>query len=81
MFLKDPVTGKPSIPFTLFAMECEGDIDTPTGKRNKMLKNLRQLAIWSPIDRSDIDEEAAAAGLEILTDQEINNILNEVNGY
>ena len=26
MFLKDPVTGKPSIPFTLFAMECEGDI-------------------------------------------------------
>ena len=27
MFLKDPVTGKSSIPFTLFAMECEGEFD------------------------------------------------------
>ena len=27
MFLTDPVTGNPSIPFTLFAMECEGDIN------------------------------------------------------
>ena len=26
MFLTDPATGQPSIPFTLFAMECEGDI-------------------------------------------------------
>lgn len=64
--------------FMLYAMECEGDIDTPTGKRNKMLKNLRQRAIWSPIDESDVAEEAAAAGLGILTDQEIEDILNEV---
>lgn len=27
MFLTDPMTGKPSIPFTLFAMECEGELD------------------------------------------------------
>ena len=26
MFLTDPATGQPSIPFTLVAMECEGDI-------------------------------------------------------
>jgi hypothetical protein len=25
--LIDPVTGKPSIPFTLYAMECEGEFD------------------------------------------------------
>ena len=67
--------------FMLYARECEGEIDTQAGRRNKMLKNLRQRAIWSPIDESDVTEEAAAAGLEILTDQEINNILNEVNGY
>ena len=67
--------------FMLYAMECEGEIDTQAGRRNKMLKNLRQRAIWSPINRSDVDEEAAAAGLGILTDQEIEDILNEVNGY
>ena len=67
--------------FMLYAMECEGEIDTQAGRRNKMLKNLRQRAIWSPIDESDIAEEAAAAGLETLTDEEIDDILNEVNGY
>ena len=25
--LKDPFTGQPSIPFTLYAMECEGVMD------------------------------------------------------
>ena len=25
--LRDPFTGKPSIPFTLYAMECEGEFD------------------------------------------------------
>lgn len=67
--------------FILYAMEQEGDLPTYQGRRNKMLKNLRQRAIWSPIDESDVAEEATAAGLEILTDQEINDILNEVNGY
>ena len=27
MFLKDPYTGQPSIPFTLYVMECEGEFD------------------------------------------------------
>jgi hypothetical protein len=78
--LIDP-SGNPSIVFTLYAMEQEGDLPTYQGRRNKMLKNLRQLAIWSPIDESDVTEEAAAAGLGILTDQEINDILNEVSVY
>lgn len=25
--LKCPITGEPSIPFTLYAMECEGEMD------------------------------------------------------
>ena len=28
--LKDPRTGQPSIPFTLYAMECEGVMDDQT---------------------------------------------------
>ena len=78
--LIDP-NGNPSLAFTLFAAEQEGELDTPQGKRNKLIKELRQRAIWSPIDESDIAEEAAAAGLETLTDKEIEDILNEVNGY
>ena len=78
--LIDP-NGNPSLAFTLFAAEQEGELDTPQGKRNKLIKELRQRAIWSPIDESDIAEEAAAAGLETLTDKEIEDVLNEVNGY
>ena len=78
--LIDP-NGNPSLAFTLFAAEQEGDLPTYQGRRNKMLKNLRQRAIWSPIDESDVIKEAAAAGLETLTDEEIDDILNEVNGY
>ena len=29
MFLNDPFTGESSIPFTLYAMECEGEFDEP----------------------------------------------------
>lgn len=78
--LIDP-SGNPSIAFTLYAMECEGDIDTPTGKRNKLIKDLRQRNLWSPVTESEVCREAISAGLGILTDQEINDILNEVNGY
>ena len=60
--LIDP-NGNPSIPFTLFAMECEGEIDTPVGKRNKVIKNLRQRAYWQPLDEDIVREEAAAAGI------------------
>lgn len=67
--------------FMLCAMECEGDIDTPVGKRNKLIKELRQRAQWAPVSESDVCREAVAAGLGILTDQEINDILNEVSVY
>lgn len=75
--LIDP-SGNPSLAFTLFAAECEGDISTYQGKRNKLIKELRQRAQWAPITESEVCQEAAAAGLGILTDQEINDILNEV---
>lgn len=78
--LIDP-SGNPSIAFTLFAAECEGELDTYQGKRNKLIKNLRQRATWAPITESDVCREAVAAGLGILTDQEINDILNEVSVY
>ena len=67
--------------FMLYAMECEGDIDTPVGKRNKLIKDLRQRAQWAPVTESDVCREAVAAGLGILTDEEINDILNEVSIY
>lgn len=67
--------------FMLYAMECEGDVDTYTGKRNKLIKDLRQRAQWVPVSESDVYREAVAAGLGILTDQEINDILNEVSVY
>ena len=78
--LIDP-SGKPSLAFTLFAAEQEGELDTYQGKRNKLIKNLRQRATWAPITESDVCREAVAAGLGILTDEEINNILNEVSIY
>ena len=78
--LIDP-SGNPSLAFTLFAAECEGELDTYQGKRNKIIKNLRQRATWAPITESDVCGEAIAAGLGILTDEEINNILNEVSIY
>ena len=27
MFLKDPYTGKPSLAFTLYALDCEGELE------------------------------------------------------
>lgn len=78
--LIDP-SGNSSIAFTLYAMECEGDTDTPVGKRNKLIKNLRQRAQWAPVTERDVCREAVAVGLGILTDQEINDILNEVSVY
>ena len=78
--LIDP-SGNPSIAFTLFAAECEGDIPTYQGKRNKLIKSLRQRAIWAPITERDVCREAVAAGLGILSDEEINDILNEVSIY
>ena len=78
--LIDP-NGNPSLAFTLFAAECEGELDTYQGKRNKLIKNLRQRAQWAPVSESDVCREAVNLGLGILTDQEIEDILNEVNRY
>ena len=78
--LIDP-SGKHSLAFTLFAAEQEGELDTYQGKRNKLIKDLRQRAQWAPVSESDVCREAVAAGLGILTDQEINDILNEVGIY
>ena len=69
------------VPFMMYILEQEGELDTPTGKRNKLIKTLRQRAQWAPVTESDVCREAVAAGLGILTDQEINDILNEVSVY
>jgi len=78
--LIDPVTGNPSLAFTMYAAECEGDIPTHEGKKNRLKKTLRERPSWKPIDEDVIREEAAAAGLE-LTYSEIQNILYELTGY
>lgn len=77
--LIDP-SGNPSLAFTLFAAECEGELDTYQGKINKIIKNLRQ----RPAEEQDeiaVHEEAVSAGLYNLTDTEVDNILREVNSY
>ena len=79
--LNDPCTGDPSIPFTLYALECEGEVDTATGKRNRMIKKLRERASWTIIDESDVRQEAAAAGISFLSNSEIRRIVQEVNGW
>lgn len=68
-------------PFMMYILEQEGELDTPLGKRNKLIKSLRQRATWAPITESDVCREAVAAGLGILTDEEINDILNEMSVY
>lgn len=77
--LIDPMTGNPSLAFTLFAAECEGDLPTTTGKRNKMLKSLRARSLYETITESIIAEEAAAAGIEgYLSDYDIQRIMEEI---
>ena len=77
MFLKDPFTGEPSISFTLFAMECEGDTDTYAGKRNRIIKNLRERPYWER-DEVAVREEFLKVNIYNPTDEEVGNILREV---
>ena len=77
--LIDP-SGNPSLAFTLFAAECEGELDTYQGKINKIIKNLR-LRPAEEQDETAVHEEAVSAGLYNLTDTEVDNILREVNSY
>lgn len=74
--LIDP-SGNPSLAFTLFAAECEGELDTYQGKINKIIKNLRQRPAEEQ-DETAVHEEAVSAGLYNLTDTEVDNILREV---
>ena len=52
-----------NVPFMMYILEQEGEIDTPVGKRNKVIKNLRQRACWQLLDEDIVREEAAAAGI------------------
>ena len=76
--LNDPFTGEPSIPFTLYAMECEGDIDSLQGRYNRMIKELRERAQYEIIDESAIIQAAYAADLNEPTPEEIDDIIMEV---
>lgn len=77
--LIDP-SGNSSLAFTLFAAECEGELDTYQGKINKIIKNLRQRPCWE-IDEFAVRQEFLAVGLYNPTDKEVGEILREVNGY
>ena len=77
--LIDP-SGNPSLAFTLFAAECEGELDTYQGKINRIIKNLRQRSVEEQ-DETTVHEEAVSVGLYNLTDTEVDNILHEVNSY
>lgn len=76
--LIDPMTGNPSLAFTLFAAECEGDVPTEVGRRNRLIKTLRQRSIYETITETIIREEAAAAGLAFLSDAEVRDIKGEI---
>ena len=76
--LIDPMTGNPSLAFTLFAAECEGDLPTEVGRRNRLVKTLRQRSIYETISETIIREEAAAAELAFLSDAEIRAIKEEI---
>lgn len=77
--LIDP-SGNPSLAFTLFAAEQEGELDTYQGKRNKIIKNLRQRPYWE-VDEFAVRQEFLGVGLYNPTDEEVEEILREVNGY
>ena len=77
--LIDP-SGNPSLAFTLFAAECEGELDTYQGKINKIIKDLRQRPYWE-IDEFAVRQEFLMVGLYNPTDEEVGEILREVNGY
>ena len=35
MFLKDPITGQPSLPFMMYVLECEGEFDKNKDKEEE----------------------------------------------
>lgn len=75
--LIDP-SGNPSIPFTLYAMECEAELDTDRSKRNRVMMNLRDLARYTIVDEQVVETEFYKIVGYAPTEQEIQNILWEV---
>ena len=75
--LIDP-SGNPSIPFTLYAMECEEELDTDRSKRNRVVKNLRDLARYTIVDEQTAEVEFYKIVGYTPTEQEIQEILWEV---
>ena len=75
--LIDP-NGNPSIPFTLYAMECEAELDTDRSKRNRVVKNLRDLARYTIVDEQTAEVEFYKIVGYTPTEQEIQEILWEV---
>ena len=76
--LKDPFTGQPSIPFTLYAMECEGVTDNFQGKRNRLIKHLLEMKTYTIVDEDTIRDEFFDIMLYNPTEAEIEDILIEV---
>lgn len=68
------------LPFMMYVLECEGETDTPQGKRNKIIKNLKQRPYWE-VDEFAVRQECLEAGIYNPTDEEVGEILREVNGY
>ena len=68
------------VPFMMYILEQEGELDTPTGKRNTIIKNLRQRPYWE-VDEFAVRQEFLEVGLYNPTDEEVGEILREVSGY
>ena len=66
------------LPFMMYILEQEGELDTPTGKRNRIIKNLRAMPECMRDDFA-VQQEFLNAGLYNPTDEEIRDILEEVN--
>lgn len=60
-----------NVAFTLYAMECEGDLDTRQGKINRFIKELREARY--PIFEARQAAIAAECGLDFydLSEQEL----------
>ena len=64
----------------MYILEQEGELDTPMGKRNKIIKNLKQRPCWE-VDEFAVRQEFLEVGLYNPTDEEVGEILREVSGY
>lgn len=64
------------IPYLLYMLEQDGELDTPLGRRNKVIKILLSRACWEVLNEDIVLEEAAK---ENITDPaEITKIKIEV---